>query len=61
MTSLSEGSETFKELIKQRPRMPKHQVIAKNTKSNSNPCWNEHDVKKLEKCVAILGTDFDLI
>ncbi|CAK70927.1 unnamed protein product (macronuclear) [Paramecium tetraurelia] len=66
MASLSsEGStkdsETLKELLKQRPRIQKKQQAAKISKCNSNPCWNQEDLKKLEKCVSILGTDFDLI
>ncbi|CAD8133982.1 unnamed protein product [Paramecium pentaurelia] len=66
MASLSsEGStkdsETLKELLKQRPRIQKKQQAPKINKSNSNPCWNPEDLKKLEKCVSILGTDFDLI
>ncbi|CAD8133791.1 unnamed protein product [Paramecium octaurelia] len=66
MASLSsEGStkdsETLKELLKQRPRIQKKQQATKISKCNSNPCWNQEDLKKLEKCVSILGTDFDLI
>ncbi|CAD8049383.1 unnamed protein product [Paramecium sonneborni] len=66
MASLSsEGStkdsETLKELLKQRPRIQKKQQAPKINKCNSNPCWNQDDLKKLEKCISILGTDFDLI
>ncbi|CAD8050562.1 unnamed protein product [Paramecium sonneborni] len=66
MASLSsEGSakdsETLKELLKQRPRIQKKQQAPRINKCNSNPCWNQEDLKKLEKCVSILGTDFDLI
>lgn len=55
---MNSSGETLKEIA----RHKNSNGIKKQKENKSkNPCWNEDDLKKLERCVSILGTDFDII